>query len=411
MERKSARPVSVTMQRQSEITAKLSREIYERAKETRSLSESAQAHKEAGSAKKRTEKMRLQGKNRDNNFTMIRFLAAVFVFVGHMGMILGGDPPEFGGIYMHEMGVGILFLMGGYLIAQSWIRDSNPLRYVIRRFFRLWPPFAVAVLVLTFVAGPLVSTLGVRGYFDSWFTLYLRNLRFFPVFAQPGVFTNQQISNVTNGSLWTMPVEAAFYVLTPFLMLVFRVMGHPKSSFRVLAAVAGIMCVIDVFLRAFHETTMVVVYGTDLVAAYHLLVLYIIGILFTYDEIKQYLNLQIGCVGLVAMFLVQLGPKPLRYLAMYVVLPYFIFSFALVAKPIFKNFGKTYEPSYGIYLYGFFFQQLIVMLQQNIGIELGFILSMLISAIPTMMAATLSYYFIETPTQRLSSFLVKKCRK
>ena len=34
---------------------------------------------------------------RENNFTMIRILATLFVFAGHMGMILGQAPPLLGG--------------------------------------------------------------------------------------------------------------------------------------------------------------------------------------------------------------------------------------------------------------------------------------------------------------------------
>ena len=63
---------------------------------------------------------------RDNNFTMIRFIATIFVFAGHMGFIRGGEPPFLAGFFLHEIGVGILFLIGGYLITQSWLSDPDP---------------------------------------------------------------------------------------------------------------------------------------------------------------------------------------------------------------------------------------------------------------------------------------------
>ena len=159
---------------------------------------------------------------RENNFPLIRLTAAVFVFAGHMGLILGGQPPLLGGLPLHELGVGMLFLISGYLITKSWLSDPHPLRFAVRRFLRLWPPFAVLVLLLALAAGPLLSSLGPEGYFRSGWGGYLRNLRFYIVYALPGVFTDLPLPNSMNGSLWTMPVEAGLYVLTPVLLTVMR---------------------------------------------------------------------------------------------------------------------------------------------------------------------------------------------
>ena len=104
---------------------------------------------------------------RENNFPLIRLTAAVFVFAGHMGLILGGQPPLLGGLPLHELGVGMLFLISGYLITKSWLSDPHPLRFAVRRFLRLWPPFAMLVLLLALAAGPLLSSLGPEGYFRS----------------------------------------------------------------------------------------------------------------------------------------------------------------------------------------------------------------------------------------------------
>ena len=138
---------------------------------------------------------------RKNNFTMVRLVATVFVFAGHMGVLLGGQAPLLGGYGLHELGVAMLFLISGYLITMSWLSDPDPLRYGIRRFFRLWPPFAVMVLIMVFLAGPLLSDLGVSGYFKSGYQAYLQNLRLFIVYYQPGVFSGLPLPNTTNGSL------------------------------------------------------------------------------------------------------------------------------------------------------------------------------------------------------------------
>ncbi|MBQ7371416.1 MAG: acyltransferase [Blautia sp.] len=345
---------------------------------------------------------------RDNNFTMIRFIATIFVFAGHMGFIRGGEPPFLAGFFLHEIGVGILFLIGGYLITQSWLSDPDPVSYSIRRFFRLWPPFAVMILIMVFVTGPLLSDLGIKGYFSSWYTLYLRNLRFFIVFAQPGVFGDLPLAYSTNGSLWTMPVEAVLYILTPFLLTALRVRRQRQASFRRAAILTGAFCVIDIILRAFFEKKMVVVYGTDLISAFHLIVLYIIGILFTYEQVRQYLNVQIGCLGMCVLFVFQFAAKPLQYILLFLIFPYFIFSLALASKPAFCQFGRRFEPSYGIFLYGFFFQQLMVSFQQHMGWNCSFVVILLLSAVPTFLVAAFSYYVVEKPMQQFGRFLIRK---
>ncbi len=346
--------------------------------------------------------------NKENNFTIIRFIGTIFVFSGHMGMILGGNAPVYGGFALHEMGVAILFLIGGYLITKSWLSDRNILRYSIRRFFRLYPPYAVMILLMTFLAGPLLSDMGWKGYFSSWYNVYLWNLRFFIVYAQPGVFTDLPIPFVTNGSLWTMPVEAVMYIVTPVVCTLFTLKKGSRRSFRCMAVIIGILCVFDVYLRIAHAETQLVFYGTNLIAAFHLALFYLIGTLYTYDEMKKYLNLQMGIVLLGLMLIVPSGSRVLQFVLFYTAFPYAVFSMAMVEKPAFSWFGKKAELSYGIFLYGFLFQQIITSVQQKTGFALGYLGSLLISLLLTAVAAFISYYAVEKPMLRLGKFIQKK---
>lgn len=349
-----------------------------------------------------------QSRSRNNNFSFVRFAAACSVFMGHMGITLGIDPPYIAGITMHELGVMTLFLIGGYLITKSWLSDPHPIRYAIRRFFRLWPPFAVFVLIMVFITGPLISSLGVRGYFEGPFTLYLKNLRFTPVFYQPGVFENVPEACSTNGSLWTMPVEAAVYILTPLFLTLIRIKQTPKRSFRIIAALAGAAIAADIILRVFFLHVKVVFYGTDIVSAHHIIVMYIIGILFTYDEVKKLLNMQIACAAFCIMLLFQMTADPLRHLALYILFPYIIFSVVFAANPVFSKMDKKMDLSYGIYLYGFFFQQFVVSLLIQYQVDMSYSEVLAICAVPTLIAAILSYYLVERPMIRLGRNLVKK---
>jgi peptidoglycan/LPS O-acetylase OafA/YrhL len=44
------------------------------------------------------------------------------------------------------MAVLFFFVLSGYVLGQSFERDSNYLRYIVRRFFRIMPAFVAAVL-------------------------------------------------------------------------------------------------------------------------------------------------------------------------------------------------------------------------------------------------------------------------
>ena len=96
---------------------------------------------------------------------------------------------------------------------------------------------------------------------------------------------------------------------------------------------------------------------------------------------------------------------------MYLILPYAVFSFVFAPGPVFSRMGRRAEPSYGIYLYGFFFQQLVVWLQKKYGINLSYLQALIVSLVPTLAAAYLSYFLIEMPMMRFSRFLIKKLRK
>ena len=87
-----------------------------------------------------------QNNSRENNFNIIRFVAAIMVIYGHMYYLIGSNPKCYYGMPVSSIGVKIFFLISGYLIMQSYLRDANILRYAIRRFFRIVPGLIGVVL-------------------------------------------------------------------------------------------------------------------------------------------------------------------------------------------------------------------------------------------------------------------------
>jgi len=348
--------------------------------------------------------------SRYNNFNLVRLLAAICVIVGHMGHILGIPAVQLGSANLHQIGVQVLFVIGGYLIANSWKNDPHPIRYLVRRFLRLWPPFAVMILLVTFVLGPALSSLGAAGYFHSWWKIYLNNLRFYIIFAQPGMFENNPMPYVTNGSLWTMPVEALLYLLTPVIMLALSQPKKGKYSFVRMLVLALLFIAGDLYLIG-HPEFHVVFYATDWVAGFHLMTYFVIGMLFSFEEIRPVLKFQAAPLALLVLLLTtQFIHSESIQLAWLLTLPYLVFSFALVPDPMFSRFGTKFELSYGIYLYGFVFQQIVVQWNMKYQFGWGFAVCLALSLLLTVAAAFVNCVLVENPMLRMTKKITRAMR-
>lgn len=346
---------------------------------------------------------------RNNNVSFLRFLAALMVMVGHMAILCGGTLPTFLQTGAHALGIAILFSLSGELITASWCGDPKPVRYAIKRIVRIFPPLIVFVLLMFFVAGPLLTTLSLRQYLTSGATTYLWNLRLYPMYSLPGVFETVPYANVVNGSLWTIPVEIAMYAIIPLLVTLTRFRTARSTAASKLALAAIVVCVagLDLWTLTRPEPVRLVFYGTDWIGALHNMVYYCIGMLYTLPEVKKRLNLPLATVLLLALQFSSVGYVA-HTIAMYLLIPYFAHSFAYGSSQ-FAHFGKKLEISYGIYLYGFFIQQLTVyMAMRFLGSIPSQLICNLISIPVTILCAMASAKWIEKPLIRLSRKLLNR---
>lgn len=165
-------------------------------------------------------------RGRANNLNAIRLLAATLVIASHSFALRFGtrgfdyEPLLVltrGTLSMGGLAVGYFFLYGGFLIARSAEAHPTAKDYLKRRTARIFPELIAVVFLCAFVLGPILSRLSVANYFLSSQTyLYLFNALLIPVHNLPGVFENNVYQYVVNGSLWTLPVEFACYILVFF---------------------------------------------------------------------------------------------------------------------------------------------------------------------------------------------------
>lgn len=345
---------------------------------------------------------------RDNNFNIIRFVAAIMVMAGHMAYIGGYTLPTLWGEGIQALGVKIFFLIGGFLIAKSWESDSNPVRYMTKRVFRIFPALIAFTLVAAYVIGPILSTFTINEYFQSPLVRnYLRNILLFPAYSLPGVFETNPYPNAVNGSLWTLPIEFAMYILVPIILILAGKKKEKRYSFAFVSVITVVLCCLQMVKLLYHPEWRCVIYGTDIWAAMELIPWYLIGVLFTFPCMQKLLNIQ---VSILAAFLLScLNPGSLTFCILkYVTFSYTIFSFALMEKPTFAKCFSQADISYGLYLYGFFVQQIVVYLFNKSSIVIGEIWLLVFCIGITCIIALLSFLCVEKPMQQLSKKILAR---
>lgn len=332
---------------------------------------------------------------RYNNFNILRLIAAFMVFSGHMGILSGSTIPTLWGQSVHSLGVKIFFLIGGYLITQSWIRAPNFLKFIIKRIIRIFPLLIVYVILITFIIGPLITVLSLKEYILHPGTLnYLKNIFLYPVYSLPGVFLSNPYTDAVNGSLWVLPVEFLMYILVPSI---FTALGNLTTVKKlVLIGITFLACITQVLHIGFFTNWSLVIYGTDLAQGLILIPYFLIGMLYASLHINNYLNMQLAFVIILIYSSLNLDIIANEAI-FFIVFPYFIFSFALPKRAYFWKFGKKYEFSYGFFIYGYFVQQLVVsaFIKYFNGYHPKFAVYLGVSIVITSLCAFVSYKLVE----------------
>lgn len=330
---------------------------------------------------------------RQNNLNLLRLFAASLVVFGHAFVFLGKTGPDLLGFHPGALGVYIFFCVSGFLVAQSWDRDPDFKRFMARRALRIFPALVVCVLATVLILGPLFSSLGWQAYFrspDTWG--YLRNIGLYIVYSLPGVFTENCYKNAVNGSLWTLPVEFAMYLILAVSSLIVR-------NRLFCAFLAVVWCFVS-FLWAKESGSMYVVYGTDLRQLFMCGVYFWIGASVNRAGLQRFLNMKVAACALLLHFLVAPYPS-FSFVSNWFIIPILALSFGLrPAIPAVSKLLQNRDYSYGIYIYAFPVQQSIACLYPHMSIAPYLVLS----AVLIVFCASLSWHLVEKPFLSLKPF-------
>lgn len=343
---------------------------------------------------------------RDNNFNLLRMLAALTVFISHCFPLATGtraNEPFLAELNMTvgAMAVDVFFLTSGFLVAASLLTHQNAFKFVAARMLRIFPGLWVMLLFIVFVLGGAVSVLPYREYLGSSmgyeYIAKCGTLIFGVAHTLPGVFESNSFGREVNGPLWTLPYEVGMYGLLLAVWVVLALAGRRrllliKGAVVVICALSVLFLVVGYFRHG-------------LPVNFELHSTYIFpGFCYMFFT---------GAAYYVMRDRIELAPRPFLFAAtallvsmvnkhaFFVVylftLPYLLFYLAYVPGGRIRRFNRLGDYSYGLYIYAFPVQQTVVALSGGISVlALG-----LIALPPALLLAVLSWHLVEKRALRL----------
>ena len=337
-------------------------------------------------------------KGRQNNFDLIRFLAAVAVVFSHAFPLSQGDNNceplmilSKGQATTGVVALATFFIVSGFLITQSYDRSRDLLVFVKSRFLRIVPGLVMVVLFTAFVLGPWVSSVPPAEYFRDPETFgYLKTILLHNSSSHllPGVFESNPFGRAVNGSIWTLEPEIVFYgvvgilgvtglLRTRVILLVFLAgFSHPWLPLPRWEAMAGLFrfFVVGMALYSFRD---------HIPLSWPLAVISVLVLMW----------------GLVSGAFTTLFPLFGGYLVMY---------FALSPGIRLSGFSRIGDFSYGMYVSAFPIQQTVVQLH---GGKIDPLDNFVLSLPFVLMYGALSWHFLEKRALRLKTVPLLRSRR
>lgn len=330
---------------------------------------------------------------RDNALNAMRLVLAATVIVSHAWPATGAGPdPAFGGQTLGTWAVVGFFLVSGFLITRSATRRS-PGRYARDRVLRIYPGYLVAMAVTGFVIAPL-STVATGASYDvgdavSWF---VHNL---PLYEQH--VAQISISDTLAGTpvpVWNGPVWSLFFEAVCYVVVGVMVVALPRW------ALPGVMVVVALGLT---WLTALVRHDQMVVESIYSMALPA-GLAFAVGSLAYLLRHHVlvdgrwvvgSLVGLMAVIWSGEAPSLAPW---FLVVP--CFWAAQAAPAAIRRVGTRTDISYGIYIYGWPVQMLLLLVGRERGWELPVIVDIVVVLALTAPLAWLSAVLVEQPAMR-----------
>jgi peptidoglycan/LPS O-acetylase OafA/YrhL len=289
----------------------------------------------------------------------------------------------------------LFFALSGFLVTGSALRLKIG-KFALSRALRLIPALAVDTAFSILVVGALATTLPLAEYFSNPGTAhYLLNIVGEIRYELPGVFKTHPMPAV-NGALWTIRPELYCYILIG----AFIAFGWVKKTWLVTTTAVAVFAALAVWPLL--QAAGVPLFITNQYDRLRLVGFFFLGAAaYLHRHRVPYLPwLAVACLALL-VFAAVFGSSSWREHTIWLIIsaaPFvYLMAFLGVTKlPTLPYFDRG-DYSYGIYLYAFPVQQLVLHYVPGAGpITLFFL------ALPFIFAlAAFSWHFVEKPTLKL----------
>ena len=346
---------------------------------------------------------------RDNNFNLIRLVAALTVLTTHcFALAIGTDDAEpfqeSLGMTMGDIAVDVFFITSGFLVTASLLTRQNIIEFVWARILRIFPALLLMLLLTVFGVGVFFTSLPLPSYLTNSKT-YIYILKCATLITRvalnlPGVFEGNPYKLAVNNSLWTMPYEIGMYAILAVVWIALRVIKRSRLklfqlSIVTFAVVVGVFVVSRHFYLPyeghFARLFFMFFYG----AAFYVL--------------KEHITLSRSFFWLfvIALLFSAIINKHTFFVVYVLTIPYILFYVAYIPSGCIRKYNQVGDYSYGTYIYGFPVQQSVAALIPGVSV-----LSMLlISASATLLLAVLSWHLLERRALGLKGLYVGHTRR
>ena len=327
--------------------------------------------------------------SRDNNFNLIRILAAAGVLVSHAyPLSLGKSATQPLELALHGMTLGtvcvwVFFAISGFFITQSYSRKRSVGTFLTARALRLLPALIVVTVITILVAGILLTQAPPAVFWAQADDYFIRNLLLFKLqYTLPGVFETNPYGGAINGSLWSLSYEVTCYAGV------------------LLCGIVGLLARKRIF--AFLVVLFLGLYAAQMIGDMHprLEQLIRLGLPFLVGMIffiwRHHIPLSWSVLAGLAFLTALAWFTPLFPPIFAVTLSYAIFVLGYANTPILHHYNRLGDYSYGTYIYAFPIQQLAA----QTGITTP-IVNMAIALPFTVICAVISWHIIEHPAMKL----------
>jgi peptidoglycan/LPS O-acetylase OafA/YrhL len=334
----------------------------------------------------------LEGASRNNNFGALRLLFAILVILSHSFELVDGNRSRelltriFGTISFGQLGVDGFFLISGYLITKSFQETRSVGQYVLKRVLRIYPGYVVAYLFSILIVAPIAGA-----QFEELLSpkLWLA----IPLLREPimlGVFTGMP-EPFLNAPMWTIAYEFLCYLL----VIAVGLSGLLSKRITLVIVTAVVLFVSSLNPHAwspwFPEVLKLVVGNPDTT-------MWFAGVFgcgalhYLYQERIRYdwsLAILTAAALATLMFFPRVAESAIAILGGYIL----FWAAFNIRSPRLATVGRNVDLSYGMYLYAWPIQNLLIWFYQGISPWLVFIIATMIASI----FAFVSWRFIEKP--------------